>query len=180
MTNDTNKKVAESMWKLIMARGIILVIIGLILLLFPKATLTTLIFILGIYWLIDGFVTLINTYKQRNIRPNWWWGLITGSLAIIAGIIVVTRPFSSSVLTTSFFMWFLGIVALVNGISNVVTGIRIKKYHNGERSMIWGGVFSNYSGYHPYFLTLYIGCGNCKSNRIICHICRRYNIIVRQ
>lgn len=142
MINDTNKKVAESLWKLIIVRGIILLVIGLILLLFPQATLTTLLFILGIYWLIDGFVTLYNTYKQRNIRKNWWWGLITGGLGVIAGIIVVAKPFSSSVLTTSFLMWFLGVVALINGISNVITGIRIKKYQTGERSMIWGGIFS--------------------------------------
>nr|WP_321356959.1 DUF308 domain-containing protein [uncultured Draconibacterium sp.] len=142
MTDNTNKKVAESLWKLIMARGVVLVVVGLILLLFPKATLATLIFILGIYWLIDGCVTLYNTYKQRNIRKNWWWGFITGGLGIIAGLIVVLKPFSSSVLTTSFLMWFLGLVALINGITGVVTGIRIKKYNTGERSMIWGGIFS--------------------------------------
>ena len=142
MTDNTNKKVAESLWKLIMARGVTLVVVGLILLLFPEATLTTLIFILGIYWLVDGFVTLYNTYKQKDVRKNWWWGLITGGLGIIAGLIVVLKPFSSSVLTTSFLMWFLGLVALINGITGVVTGIRIKKYQTGERSMIWGGIFS--------------------------------------
>ena len=142
MTDNTNKKVAESLWKLIMARGVVLVVVGLILLLFPKATLATLIFILGIYWLIDGCVTLYNTYKQRNIRKNWWWGFITGGLGIIAGLIVVLKPFSSSVFTTSFLMWFLGLVALINGITGVVTGIRIKKYNTSERSMIWGGIFS--------------------------------------
>ena len=142
MTDSTNKKVAESLWKLIMARGVTLVVVGLILLLFPQATLTTLIFILGIYWLIDGVVTLYNTYKQKDVRKNWWWGLITGGLGIIAGLIVVLKPFSSTVLTTSFLMWFLGLVALINGITGVVTGIRIKKYNTGERSMIWGGIFS--------------------------------------
>lgn len=142
MTESTNEKVAESLWKLIMARGIILIVIGLILLLFPQATLTTLIFILGIYLLIDGIVTLYNTYKQKDVRKNWWWGLITGGLGIIAGLIVVLKPFSSTVLTTSFLMWFLGLVALINGISGVVTGIRINKYHTGARSMIWGGIFS--------------------------------------
>nr|WP_319570607.1 DUF308 domain-containing protein [uncultured Draconibacterium sp.] len=142
MTNNTNKDMANNVWKLIITRGAVLVIIGLVLLLFPSASLTTLIFILGIYWLIDGVVTLYNTFKQRKIRRNWWWGLLTGSLAVIAGIIVVMKPFSSTVLTTSFLMWFLGIVALINGISNVITAIRIKKHHTGERSMLWGGIFS--------------------------------------
>ncbi|WP_319266460.1 DUF308 domain-containing protein [uncultured Draconibacterium sp.] len=142
MTENLNKETTNNLWKLIITRGVVLALVGLILLLFPEATLTTLIFILGIYWLIDGVVTLYNTFKQRKIRKNWWWGVVTGSLAIIAGIIVVAKPFSSSVLTTSFLMWFLGIVALINGISNVVTGIRIKKYQAGVQSMIWGGIFS--------------------------------------
>ncbi|WP_319480590.1 DUF308 domain-containing protein [uncultured Draconibacterium sp.] len=142
MTDDTNKNVANSLWKLIMVRGVVLVVVGLILLLFPKATLTTLIFIIGIYWLIDGVVTLYNTYKQRNIRKNWWWGLITGGLGIIAGLIVVLKPFSSSVLTTSFLMWFLGLVAIINGVSGLVSGIRIQRNENGGSSMIWGGIFS--------------------------------------
>lgn len=142
MTSNTNKNVANSLWKFIMAKGVTLLVAGLILLLFPEATLTTLIFIIGIYWLIDGVVTLYNTFNQRNIRKNWWWGLITGGLGIIAGLIVVLKPFSSSVFTTSFLMWFLGFVALINGITGVVTGIRIRKYNTGERSMIWGGIFS--------------------------------------
>ncbi|WP_347841106.1 DUF308 domain-containing protein [uncultured Draconibacterium sp.] len=142
MTDNKNKKLADSVWKLILVRGIILLVVGLILLLFPKATLTTLIFILGIYWLIDGVVTLYNTWRLRKLRKNWWWGLITGGLGIIAGIIVILKPFSSSVLTTSFLMWFLGVVALINGISGVITGIKVRNLNTGERSMLWGGIFS--------------------------------------
>ncbi|WP_297089651.1 DUF308 domain-containing protein [uncultured Draconibacterium sp.] len=142
MTDNKNKKVAESVWKLIMARGVTLLVVGLILLIFPKATLATLIFILGVYWLIDGIVTLFNTWQQRNIRKNWWWGLITGSLGIIAGFIVILKPFSSAVYTTSFLMWFLGVVALINGISGVITGIKVRNLNTGERSMLWGGIFS--------------------------------------
>lgn len=138
----TSKKFISEMWKLIMARGIFLCVLGLILLLFPKGTLTTLIFIMGVYWLIDGFVSTFNALKTRNLYPNWKWTLFAGLLGIVAGIVVLAKPFSSAVLTTSFLMWFLGAVSVINGISGLVTGIGIQKQQRGERSMIWGGIFS--------------------------------------
>ena len=150
MTNseqDVKKQVTNTVWKLVMARGIFLISVGLILLIFPTATLTTLIFIMGLYWLIDGIVTVIHSIQRRNIIASWWWGLLIGVLSVVAGLIVVIKPLSSAVFTTSFLMWFLGIVAVVNGISGLVTGIRLHKVQQGERSMIWGGVFSILLGF---------------------------------
>lgn len=139
---ESTKQFAQGMWKLVMARGVFLIVVGLILLIFPTATLTTLIFVMGVYWLIDGIVTIVHAFKRKKIYANWWWGLVTGGLGIIAGAIVLAKPFSSAVLTTSFLMWFLGLVAVLNGVSGVVTGARLQKAGHSEKSMIWGGIFS--------------------------------------
>uniref|UniRef100_UPI003216A143 HdeD family acid-resistance protein n=1 Tax=uncultured Draconibacterium sp. TaxID=1573823 RepID=UPI003216A143 len=140
--NNTTKKFAEGMWKLIMARGIVLLIIGFILLLFPTATLTTLIFIMGVYWLIEGIATVYNTIQRRDLYNYWWWGFVTGGLGIIAGIIVLAKPFSTTVLTTSFLIILLGIIALLNGISGIITSVRLAKLQPAGRSGMWRGVFS--------------------------------------
>lgn len=145
MTNTeetSSKKFVGSMWKLIMTKSIVLMTLGLVLLLFPEATLTTLIFIMGVYWLIDGIVSAYNALKSRKNNQYWGWGIFTGLIGIIAGIVVLTNTFSSAVIATSFLMWFLGLVAVINGVSGLVTGIRLKKQHAGEKSMIWGGIFS--------------------------------------
>lgn len=144
---DLTNQVTQTLWKLIMARGIFLFVLGLILLIFPKGTLTTLIFLMGIYWFIDGIVTIIQSVKRKKIMNQWWWGLIIGCLSVIAGVIVLVKPLSSTVFTTSFLMWFLGIVAVVNGISGLITGIRMQKVQKGERSMIWGGILSIFFGF---------------------------------
>lgn len=138
----SSKKFVGSMWKLILTKGVVLITIGLVLLIFPTATLTTLIFIMGIYWLIDGIVTTYNALKSRKVNNNWGWGIFTGLIGIIAGVVVLAKPFSSTILTTSFLMWFLGIVAVINGVSGLIAGIRLNKQHAGEKSMIWGGIFS--------------------------------------
>ncbi len=139
---ESTKNFVNKMWQLMMARGIVLCIVGLVLLIFPAATLTTLIFIMGIYWLIDGIVNTYNALQTKKQYKGWGWSLFNGAIEIIAGLVVLAKPFSSAVLTTSFLIWFLGIVAVINGITSLLTGIRLKNQQSNERTMIWGGIFS--------------------------------------
>jgi len=145
MTNADHNKVKEidsALWKLLMSRGITLIIAGLVLLLFPQATLTVLIIILGIFWLVDGILTTVKSIRGRKIIEAWGWGIFTGVLGIIAGLVVLSHPLTSTILTTSFLIWFLGISAVIYGISGLVTGIRLRKESKGEWSMILGGIIS--------------------------------------
>jgi len=139
---ESTKKFVDKMWQLMMARGIVLCIVGLVLLIFPAATLTTLIFIMGIYWLIDGIVNTYNAFQSKKQYKGWSLSLFNGVIELIAGIVVLAKPFSSAVLTTSFLIWFLGIVAVINGVTNLLTGFRLKKQQSNVGTMIWAGIFS--------------------------------------
>ena len=136
------KQLDSTLWKLIMVRGIALLSAGLILLLFPQGTLTVLVIIMGVYWLIDGIVTTFKSIKGRKVHTAWGWGIFTGVLGIFAGLVVLSQPVFSAILTTSLLVWFLGIVAIIYGISGLVTGIRLRKQTKGEWTMILGGLFS--------------------------------------
>ncbi len=127
--------------KFIQFKGIILVLTGIVLLVFPTATLTVLIFVLGIYWLMDGISTIIASFQRRNTQNSWGWGLFTGILGVLAALVVLSKPMLSAVLTTSFLMWFLGISAIIYGVSGLITGFQLPKSIS-RTSMIWGGVFS--------------------------------------
>lgn len=145
--------------KFIQFKGIILILTGLVLLLFPTATLTVLIFVLGIYWLIDGITTIIASFQRRNSQNSWGWGLFTGILGVLAALVVLSKPMLSAVLTTSFLMWFLGISAIIYGVSGLITGFQLPK-STSRTSMIWGGIFSILFGFtliaSPYLSVLTI------------------------
>ena len=136
------KKLGSTLWKLIMVRGFALLLAGLILLLFPQGTLTVLVIIMGVYWLVDGIVTTFKSIKGRKIHAAWGWGIFTGVLGIIAGLVVLSQPVFSAILTTSLLVWFLGIIAIIYGISGLVTGIRLRKQTKGEWTTILGGLIS--------------------------------------
>ena len=138
----TEKEVLKDLWSLILLRGVSLVILGIILLAFPMATLSVMLIVMGAWWLIDGIITIVKSIKGRKQQQAWGWGIFTGILGAIAGIIVLSNPALSAILTTSFLVWFLGVSALIYGISGIVTGIRLRKKIKGEWSMILGGIFS--------------------------------------
>ena len=137
----TEVNLGSALIKFITFKGIILLVTGIVLLVFPRATLATLIFVLGIYWLIDGVSTIISSLRARKLQHSWGWSLFTGILGTLAGLVVLSKPMLSSVLTTSFLMWFLGISAMIYGFSGLFTGLKLPK-GNRKSSMIWGGIFS--------------------------------------
>ena len=139
---ENSKEFNSVLWKLIGLRGITLLLVGLILLIFPTATLTVLIIIMGVYWLVDGVVTTYKSVQGRKVNAAWKWGIITGILGIIAGLVVLSRPALSTLLTTSFLVWFLGIAAIIYGLSGLITGFQLRKEIKGEWTMIIGGIFS--------------------------------------
>lgn len=132
----------KAVWKLFMFKGILLLITGLILILFPQATLTVLVFIMGVYWLIDGVTTIVKSFNERSYAKHWGWGVFTGVLGTIAGLVVLSKPMFSSILTTSFLMWFIGISALVYGGSGLITAFQMQGKSAGKTTVIFGSIFS--------------------------------------
>lgn len=98
-------------WKIILARGIIDVITGIIVLAWPDITVLALALVLAAWLFIYGGMTLWYAYRHRDDRPHTGHFLIKGSLAIVAGVITVVWP-SITVL----------VIAIVIGVSLIIYG----------------------------------------------------------
>ncbi|KAE8128126.1 HdeD family acid-resistance protein [Bifidobacterium tibiigranuli] len=66
----------------------------------------------GLGWLIEGIMAIAESWRT----PGSGWGVLYAVLSIIAGIVVLVSPFSS----TAFLMLFSGIALVVMGISAVI------------------------------------------------------------
>src|SRR4029079_15479001 len=78
-------------WKLYLAEGIILVILGLASVAVPVlGTLAVTIF-LGWLFLVSGVVGLFTTFWTRGV-PGFWWALISAILGIVVGLLFIGFP----------------------------------------------------------------------------------------
>jgi uncharacterized membrane protein HdeD (DUF308 family)/predicted flap endonuclease-1-like 5' DNA nuclease len=110
-----------SHWWVVLILGIAAIIMGVLLLTQPLATIQSIVVFLGIYWLITGAVTLVSLLWNRE---QWGWKLITGIFGIIAGLFIVRNPIISTFVVPAAFGWALGIDGIAIGFSQVVQAFR--------------------------------------------------------
>jgi uncharacterized membrane protein HdeD (DUF308 family) len=118
-------------WWIPLLRGVMAIIFGILAILFPGEALTALVWIFGIYALIDGIVTLYQAMTQPS--DNRWWQLFEGIAAIIAGIVA----FVWTGLTALTIVFLIGIWAIVTGVMQIMAAWRLRQEIDNE---IWLGL----------------------------------------
>jgi uncharacterized membrane protein HdeD (DUF308 family) len=99
--------------------GVLSVIVGFALLRTPFQSVEVFIFVLGIFWLVQGVMTFVAAFSIKQGRN---WRLFAGILGVLAGIIILVYPISSA-LTLAFIG---GIWLVILGIVQIVTGFRLR------------------------------------------------------
>src|SRR4051812_37150110 len=79
-------------WWVILLRGIVGVIFGVLAFASPGATLLALVFVWGAYAIVDGAFALYMTYVAARRELRWWPYLLEGLLGIGAGVVAFGRP----------------------------------------------------------------------------------------
>jgi len=144
MTTNENslvKQVLSGIWWLVLLRGIAAVLLGILLFTNTAAILSVIIIFLGIYWVVDGIITLIASLKGKNEHSIWGWGIFAGIISILAGLAVLSQPVLTALFTASFIVSLVGIMILISGVSSIVTGFRLRKTSD-EKTMIFSGALS--------------------------------------
>jgi uncharacterized membrane protein HdeD (DUF308 family) len=112
-------------WWLGVVQGIALVILGLLCLSAPGATLVVLVQLAGIYWLVSGVLGLIGLIGDRTA---WLWKLFAGVIGILAGIAIVAHPMWSTILVPTTLILVIGIFGMVNGILVLVQSFSVRRW----------------------------------------------------
>ena len=106
--------------------GVLSIIVGWALLRTPFQSVEVFIFVIGIFFLIQGVMTFIGAFARKAGRN---WGIVSGILGIIAGLIVLTYPISSAVTLAL----IAGIWLIILGVMQVAAGIQLRN----AGSRIW-------------------------------------------
>jgi uncharacterized membrane protein HdeD (DUF308 family) len=117
MTFETN----QSPWWLLLMGGILNLIVGILLLVNPAKTTIAFVWVLGLYWFVQGIFTLVAMFIDHSA---WGWKLFMGVLGILAGIVVLRHPIASALVIPAILILLLGIQGLVTGIVGLVMAFK--------------------------------------------------------
>jgi uncharacterized membrane protein HdeD (DUF308 family) len=123
-TATANKYVAAqrtSPWWLVLIEGIALLIIGVLFLINPAQTTVIATMVLGIYWLVQGVLSIVSIFINSS---GWLWKLIMGILGIIAGIIILQHPLLSPLVVGATLVIVLGIQGIFMGILQIILALQ--------------------------------------------------------
>lgn len=97
-------------WWIPLIQGIATVILGIMLWTNPLQTASTLVWVLAIYWIVTGILTLLRLFTDRS---HWGWKLFSGLLGVAAGWALLRLD---NVAAAVLFGWTVVIVLAIQGI----------------------------------------------------------------
>ena len=155
MSNQTFDSVRDAVsttirhhWKLFLAEGVILVILGFLAVAVPLFAGLAITIILGSLFLVSGIVGLITTFAMRH-APGFWWSLLSAVLAIVVGALLLARPGLGLVSLTYVLIAFF----IVEGVASIMYAFEHRRQLSGR----WGWMLT--SGIIDLFLAFVIFAG---------------------
>ncbi len=98
---------------------------GIFLVFFPALFIVYLMYIFGFLMVVAGVNQLWNLFRLRRFIPFRWYVFLAALLVVALGVVVLVRPMQSAALP----FVLLGICFMVYGFSEVVNGVRWRKYN---------------------------------------------------
>ena len=111
-----------SIWWVFLLQGFAGIILGLMLLTEPGATMVALTTFLGFYWLILGVLALVRVFVDRS--TPWIWSLLSGIVGILAGLFVLRHPLVAALTVPTILVIILGVQGLVMGVIEIIGGFK--------------------------------------------------------
>ncbi len=115
-------------WKAFLFEGILLVILGLAAMIVPPLASLAVTIFLGWMFLISGIAGLVLTFWARQL-PGFWWSLLSATLALVAGIVLLARPVQGTLTLTI----VVGAYFLAEGVATIMYALE----HRRELSQRW-------------------------------------------
>jgi uncharacterized membrane protein HdeD (DUF308 family) len=118
-------------WWMVLLRGVLAILFGIMSYIWPGITLAALVLLWGAYALVDGVFEVI-----AGIRGKWWGLVFLGLLGIAAGVVTFLWPGITAIVL----LWVIAFWAILVGILQISAAIRLRKEVEGEWLWILSGI----------------------------------------
>src|SRR6266850_3802387 len=125
-------------WWLLALRGLVAVVFGVLALMWPGATLLTLVWLFGAFALMNGILSLILAAKTPKGYPKVGSLILGGLLGILAGLLTFVMPS----ITALGLLILIAAWAILTGIMELVAAVRLRKIISNEWLLVLAGIAS--------------------------------------
>jgi uncharacterized membrane protein HdeD (DUF308 family) len=125
-------------WWALLVRGIAALLFGILAIARPGAGLVALVFVWGVYAVVDGVFELVVAARRGRRGARWGWYFLEGLLSIAAGVAAFAWP----AITAMVLAMIIGLWALLTGIAEIVAAIELRKVVSGEWLLAASGLLS--------------------------------------
>lgn len=125
-------------WWLLVLRGALSVVFGIVAFLNPKMAFEALVLMLGAFLFADGLLAMLLGLRMRHHDANWWAVLTEGLLGIgLGGFALLMPEVTATGIVLILAAWFL-----ISGVFEISTAIKLRKEIDNEWLMGAAGAVS--------------------------------------
>lgn len=128
----------RSNWWAYLLRGLVAIIFGILVLVWPGATTLVLIILFGAFALVDGVFSLVASIMAAKRGEKWASQLLLGLVGILIGVVVLARP-GVGILAV---LLVIAIWAIITGFISLFTAIELPREVKGRWVLGLAGVLA--------------------------------------
>ncbi len=126
IANEIRKLYHQTKWALAL-RGLLSVIVGIVIVTRPMASVAALALVIALWSLFDGAVNIVRSFQVRGIAPHWWVLLLGGIVSVAFGGAALyffpTLSLTFAVIWTAYWLTLSGVIALYAGFQERSAGL---------------------------------------------------------
>lgn len=125
-SNIFSKFAERTVWDFIISRGIVCLIIGILFITMPEASINMLCILLGVFLVLNGILALVKAFKTNNDKKIF---LLYGLICLFAGLIILMAP----TLLAGIIVTIFALLILISGGNQIVVAIQSKSTPGSAR-----------------------------------------------
>jgi uncharacterized membrane protein HdeD (DUF308 family) len=125
-------------WWLMLLRGLAAIGFGILVITKPQISLQVLVYLFGVYALVEGILGVAVAISGRNQIDSWGVLLLWGLLGVAVGILAFMKPD----LTALALLFYIALWAIATGVLEIAAAIRLREVLSNEWLLILAGLVS--------------------------------------
>jgi uncharacterized membrane protein HdeD (DUF308 family) len=110
-------------WKMFLAQGIVMMLLGLLAVALPNLSTLAVTILVGWLFLFGGLLRLMATLRGPHL-PGYGWSILTAALAMILGLLLVLRPFEGILTLTM----LLIVIFVLEGLGKLLVAFEFRRH----------------------------------------------------